>query len=47
MEDADDYSPAEKRKLAKEQEIRIAKHIVDHHPNILNEIMRLLSEDQS
>ena len=35
-------TPAEKKKLAKEQEIRIAKCIVGHHPNILNEIIRLL-----
>ena len=44
MEDADDYSSKEKDEMARKQELRIAKHIVDHHPKILAEIKRLLEE---
>ena len=44
MEDAEDYSPAEKKMLREDEEMKIAKEIVNHHPKILREIDRLLSE---
>lgn len=44
MEDAEDYTQAEKKEMARQQELRIAKHIVDHHPRILAEINRILGE---
>ena len=44
MEDAEDYSPAEKKMLREDEEMKIAKEIVDHHPKILCEIDRMLAE---
>lgn len=40
-EDAYEDSPAEKRERAKQQKMRIAKDIVNHHQDIAKEINRL------
>jgi len=45
MEDHEDYTGSEKRELARKQKMKIAADIVDHHPEILTEIDRLLGKD--
>lgn len=44
MEDHEDYTGKEKRDLAYKQKMKIAADIVDHHPEILDEIDRLLGK---
>jgi hypothetical protein len=45
MEDHEDYTATEKKELANKQKMKIASDIVDHHPEILAEIDRLLGKD--
>ena len=45
MEDHEDYTATEKKELANKQKMKIAADIVDHHPEILAEIDRLLGKD--
>jgi hypothetical protein len=46
MEDAEDYTAKEKSQLAIEQKKRIARDIVNHHHEILDEIDRLRATDR-